>query len=86
MLPESGFNVAKALVRTEGTCMIVLEAKLRLIKVRSTGRSCVSAIAIRFPAADHVPEILPLKPVQAPKVFEEASSMGLKEKKLPTWN
>ncbi len=32
LLPENGFNVAKALVGTEGTCMIVLEAKLRLIE------------------------------------------------------
>src|SRR6202030_828905 len=32
LLPESGFNVAKSLVGTEGTCMIVLEAKLRLIQ------------------------------------------------------
>src|SRR3984893_2078017 len=32
LLPENGFNVAKALVGTEGTCMVVLEAKLRLIE------------------------------------------------------
>ena len=32
LLPENGFNVAKSLVGTEGTCMIVLEAKLRLIQ------------------------------------------------------
>ena len=31
LLPENGFNVARALVGTEGTCVIVLEAKLRLI-------------------------------------------------------
>src|SRR6266545_3141683 len=32
LLPEHGFNVAKALVGTEGTCVTVLEAKLRLIQ------------------------------------------------------
>ncbi len=31
LLPERGFNVARALVGTEGTCAIVLEAKLSLI-------------------------------------------------------
>src|SRR6266853_4480931 len=29
LLPERGFNVARALVGTEGTCVIVLEAKLK---------------------------------------------------------
>ncbi len=31
LLPENGFHVARALVGTEGTCVTVLEAKLRLI-------------------------------------------------------
>ncbi len=35
LLPENGFHVARALVGSEGTCAIVLEAKLRLIPSRS---------------------------------------------------
>ena len=31
LLPENGFHVARALVGTEGTCVTVLEAKLKLI-------------------------------------------------------
>src|SRR6266571_2626336 len=31
LLPERGFNLARALVGTEGTCAIALEAKLKLI-------------------------------------------------------
>ena len=31
LLPENGFNVARALVGTEGTCVAVLEAELRLV-------------------------------------------------------
>jgi len=31
LLPENGFHVARSLVGTEGTCAIVLEAKLRLV-------------------------------------------------------
>jgi FAD/FMN-containing dehydrogenase len=32
LLPENGFHVARSLVGTEGTCVVVLEAKVRLIK------------------------------------------------------
>ncbi|HTV92913.1 MAG TPA: FAD-binding and (Fe-S)-binding domain-containing protein [Verrucomicrobiae bacterium] len=31
LLPENGFNVARALVGTEGTCVTILEAKCRLV-------------------------------------------------------
>ncbi len=31
LLPERGFHVARSLVGTEGTCTIVLEAKVKLI-------------------------------------------------------
>jgi FAD/FMN-containing dehydrogenase len=31
LLPENGFNVARALVGSEGTCVAVLEATLRLV-------------------------------------------------------
>src|SRR5580698_1930746 len=31
LLPENGFNVARALVGTEGTCVTVIEAKVRLV-------------------------------------------------------
>ena len=32
LLPENGFNVARALVGTEGTCALTLAAKVRLVK------------------------------------------------------
>ena len=31
LLPEKGFHVGRALVGTEGTCAVVLEARLRLV-------------------------------------------------------
>ena len=31
LLPENGFNLAQALVGTEGTCVVILEARLRLL-------------------------------------------------------
>ena len=62
LLPENGFNVARALVGTEGTCAIVLEAKMRLIP-SPQHRSLVGlGYADVFAAADHVPEILELPP------------------------
>ena len=58
LLPEKGFNLARALVGSEGTCVTVLEAKLRLIP----SPPCRSLLVLGYPdvyrAAEHVPEIL----------------------------
>src|SRR6202007_3366670 len=63
LLPENGFHTARALVGTEGTCAIVLEAKLKLIP-NPPFRSLVAlGYADAFHAADHVPEILPFHPL-----------------------
>jgi FAD/FMN-containing dehydrogenase/Fe-S oxidoreductase len=63
LLPENGFHLAHALVGTEGTCAVVLEAKLRLIHSPQHR----TLVALGFPdvfiAADHVPQILPFKPI-----------------------
>jgi hypothetical protein len=32
LLPENGFNVARALVGSEGTCALTLQAEARLVK------------------------------------------------------
>ncbi len=82
LLPESGFNVAKALVGTEGTCMIVLEAKLRLIQSPQHRSLVCLGYSDTFAAADHVPEILPLKPIGL-EGFEGSIVDGLKKKKAP---
>jgi len=63
LLPENGFNVARALVGTEGTCAIVLEAKLRLIHSPQDRTLVGLGYSDAFLAADHVPEILELKPI-----------------------
>jgi FAD/FMN-containing dehydrogenase/Fe-S oxidoreductase len=63
LLPENGFHLAHALVGTEGTCAVVVEAKLRLIHSPQHR----TLVALGFPdvfiAADHVPAILPFKPI-----------------------
>ena len=63
LLPENGFNVARALVGTECTCAVTLEATVRLVW-SPPGRSLV---VLGYPdiyqAGDHVPEILQFKPI-----------------------
>jgi FAD/FMN-containing dehydrogenase/Fe-S oxidoreductase len=82
LLPERGFNVARALVGTEGTCVVVLEAKLRLI--HSPQHRTLVALGYKdaFLAADHVPEILPLHPIGL-EGFEGSIVDGLEKKGAP---
>lgn len=63
LLPENGFDVARALVGTEGTCVTVLEAKVRLIPRRSERALLVLGFPDIFQAADRVPEIMAHRPV-----------------------
>ena len=77
LLPEHGFHVARALVGSEGTCAIVLDAKVTLIR-SPQHRSLVGlGYADAFDAADHVPEILEFKPIGL-EGFEGAMVDGLR--------
>jgi FAD/FMN-containing dehydrogenase/Fe-S oxidoreductase len=62
LLPEQGFNVARALVGSEGTLATVLEATVRLVH----SPPCRSLLVLGYPsvfeAADHVSEILEYGP------------------------
>jgi FAD/FMN-containing dehydrogenase/Fe-S oxidoreductase len=82
LLPENGFHVARSLVGTEGTCTIVLEAKLRLIESPQHRSLTCLAYGDTFTAADHVPEILPYSPIGL-EGFEGSIVDGLKKKKAP---
>jgi FAD/FMN-containing dehydrogenase/Fe-S oxidoreductase len=63
LLPENGFNVARALVGSEGTCVTVLEATLRLTASPPFRRLVCIGFPDPFIAADHVPAILTYKPI-----------------------
>ncbi len=63
LLPENGFNVARALVGTEGTCVTVLEATCTLTPSPQHRRLVALGFADAFVAADHVPAVLALKPI-----------------------
>ena len=63
LLPENGFNVARALVGTEGTCALTLQAKTLLVK--SPQHRVILVLGYRdiYVAGDAVPEILPFGPI-----------------------
>lgn len=63
LLPENGFDVAKALVGTEGTCVTVLEAKLRLVPSPATRVLVILGFRDIAEAADAVPEVLRFEPL-----------------------
>lgn len=58
LLPEGGFNVARALVGSEATCVVVLSAKLRLMHHPGHRTLVVAGYPDMFEAADAVPSIL----------------------------
>ncbi len=58
LLPEHGFNVARALVGTESTCAVVTEATLRLSASPRHRRLVVLGYRDVFIAADAVPSLL----------------------------
>jgi FAD/FMN-containing dehydrogenase/Fe-S oxidoreductase len=82
LLPEKGFHVARALVGSEGTCAIVLEAKLRLIPSPPHRALAAFGYADVYVAADRVPEILTFRPIGL-EGFEGAMVDGLARKGTP---
>ena len=63
LLPEHNFNIARALVGTEGTCVTILRAKVRLVHSPPARMLMVLGYPDVYHAADHVIEILSHKPV-----------------------
>ena len=63
LLPENGFNVARALVGSEGTCVTILEAVCELKPSPQYRRLIALGFEDAFIAADHVPAVLAFKPI-----------------------
>jgi FAD/FMN-containing dehydrogenase/Fe-S oxidoreductase len=63
LLPENGFHVARALVGSEGTCVTVLEATLRLVDYPRARALVVAAFDTVHSAADAVPRIIEFGPI-----------------------
>ena len=82
LLPENGFNIARALVGTEGTCAIVLEARVKLIHSPQHRVLVGLGYLDAFHAADHVPQILEFGPIGL-EGFEGSIVDGLRRKGAP---
>jgi FAD/FMN-containing dehydrogenase/Fe-S oxidoreductase len=83
LLPEHHFNVARALVGSEGTCVTVLEATVRLMNAPRARALLVLGYRDIFAAADQVMEILEAQPIGL-EAIDEVLVGNLKRKaKLP---
>ena len=79
LLPEYGFDVAKALVGSESTCVLVLEATLRLVP-SPPHRALLVLGYPDVPAAGHaVPELMAYAPI-ALEHFDRSIIEGLERK------
>ncbi len=63
LLPDAGFNVARALVGTEGTCVMLLEIVVNLIPNPAARTLLVLGYPDVYQAGDHVPEIMEHRPI-----------------------
>ena len=81
LLPENGFNVARALVGSEGSCVLTLQAQTRL--VHSPRERVLLVLGFRdiYRAGDAVPQILPFGPIAA-EGLDERIIGGLRERGL----
>jgi len=81
LLPEHGFNVARALVGSEGTCALTLRARAKLVKSPPHRALLVQGYPDVYQAGDAVPEILPTGPI-ACEGLDEPIVGGLRERGL----
>ncbi len=81
LLPEKGFNVARALVGTEGTCVTILEATLRLCPAPPASALLVLGYPDIYHAGEHVPAIMLHQPVGLEGI-DEALVAAMKRKHL----
>jgi FAD/FMN-containing dehydrogenase/Fe-S oxidoreductase len=63
LLPEKGFNLARALVGTESSCAITIEATLNLVHSPPARSLLVLGFEDVYSAADHVTEIMTAQPI-----------------------
>ena len=81
LLPENGFNVARALVGSEGTCALTLQAEARLVESPRARVLVVRGFPDIFAAGDAVPEVLAAGPI-ACEGLDEGIIGGLRERRL----
>ena len=86
LLPEHGFNVAQALVGTESTCVLVLEATVHLIRNPQARSLLVLGYPDVYTAADHLTEILEFQPIglegMDDRLVEDMKRVGIHRRDL----
>jgi FAD/FMN-containing dehydrogenase len=83
LLPESGFDVAKSVVGSEGTLVVVLKAHLRLIPRPPSRALLLLGYDSMADAGDHVPDLLELEPVALEGIHESVPrNMAIKGRPL----
>jgi FAD/FMN-containing dehydrogenase/Fe-S oxidoreductase len=80
LLPENGFNVARALVGSEGTCALTLRAHTNLVASPQGRVVLVCGYPDIYLAGDAVPTLLPFQPI-AMEGLDERIVGGLRERK-----
>jgi FAD/FMN-containing dehydrogenase/Fe-S oxidoreductase len=81
LLPENGFNVARALVGTEGTCAMTVAARVRLVASPAQRVLLVLGFPDIYSAADALPEYRPFGPI-AIEGLDRAIIRGLQARGL----
>ena len=81
LLPENGFNVARALVGSEGTCAVTLQAVTKLVKNPAARVLLILGFPDIYAAGDVVPEILRAAPI-ACEGLDEKIIGGLRQRRL----
>ncbi|MGB3681798.1 MAG: FAD-binding oxidoreductase, partial [Rubrobacteraceae bacterium] len=87
LLPEKGFNVARALVGSEGTLATVLKAKVRLVHSPPARSLVVLGYPTVYEAGDHVSKILEYGPVGLEgldnRLIQNMLTKGMHEGEIP---
>jgi FAD/FMN-containing dehydrogenase/Fe-S oxidoreductase len=81
LLPENGFNVARALVGSEGTCAVTLQAVTRLVKSPPHRVILVLGYSDIYAAGDAAPAIMDFGPL-AVEGLDDRIIGGLRERGL----
>jgi FAD/FMN-containing dehydrogenase/Fe-S oxidoreductase len=86
LLAENGFHVARALVGSEGTCVTVLEAVVRLVDSPQFRTLVALGYADIYAAADDVPRVLEYGPIglegMDDRLVEDIRHIGVREDSL----
>jgi FAD/FMN-containing dehydrogenase/Fe-S oxidoreductase len=81
LLPENGFHVARALVGTEGTCVTVLEATVRLVHSPPARSLVVLGYPDIYRACDDIVELMAHRPIGL-EGFDDRLVADMKKKHL----